>query len=561
MEYWIVCAPGGSGLKGAVSRLVDGLRAQFGEIEHQDVEEVLCNSAKTKSELQSMGVSLSGAPDMYDVTYNLQRDQVIEAWGEALAQALSNLQQSTAERKLLSCHLTLYGGRRREFYSPVDVSLFASEHRPTHLLLLMDDSLDMFARLRKARYLYTEARQIQDYVRSVERDEDVEVGALESVRPKLVLEWRVGTLSSLLAWRHTEMIIAESLARQTKAKYLAFGVKQSLSAAGRWLIDGNPTTAYLSHPISRPRRQWIESRTWPESVSQFNQLQTSLLAFGVVCVMPTAIDELRFRRGTQTPISKLEPELNARWPVPTDSVNYEDTLYMIEEGGPEHENLIAPESNEDFDPDPLLRSFEGQVKSEIAFRDHHLVANCPHLLVFRPLYVDGSFSGGVSAEIEHWNLHASLDKGSDRRAVFLHFTDDVQAMISRDPDAVKARILEIAKQNLEGAGWSSAIAAEIVRNAEGGHSLTNILDAGVIPPGRQDEIQERWPELQHIAEVQAFREKLTGVGLPISQVGIWLVEDSQAMTGSLQEVASFLRLEGEPPSHWEQMIPQLVPQE
>lgn len=563
MEYWLVCAPAGCGLKGAIDRLLSSLGSDLGTaaVDHEDVEDVLCDLAETRELLAEIGVPLYGPPTMFEVSYNLQREQVIRLWQQALDQALTSLRNGSGQLKLLSCHFTLYGGRRREFYIPLRISSLSSrEAVPTRLLLLIDDVLDMYARLTQPNYLYDEDKLSNDYIRGIQTEERVTTAQLEGIRPQLILEWKVSTLTALLAWRHADMLIAESVARQTRSKYLAFGVKNLLTVAKSWLLNHEPASAYLSHPITRPRTQLSDDGVWPDVVNQFNELQKAFQGREVYCVMPTAIDEFRFRRHPHDPISQLEPTLGPRWPIPTES-DYEDTLYLPPPGGPELENLIDPGGVATFNPDPWLRSFESQVKLEIAFRDHHLVANCAHLFVFRPLYDEGKFSRGVFAEIDHWNLLASENSGSHRRAVFIHFSADVGRMIELEGEDIVRRTFNNTERIWQERGWSPGNARRIREVVESGGALSSssLLDAGFVSPPQQNQIESEWPEVRMGARIAALREKLTGVALPESQLGIWVLGGADEMRASYDEIAQFTKGESPPPTSWEETAEALLP--
>jgi hypothetical protein len=76
-----------------------------------------------------------------------------------------------------------------------------------------------------------------------------------NLHSSLIFEWKISVLSNLLSWRHSEILMAESLARQLDANFLLWGVKQPTKIAASWLGKLDSTLVYLSHPISRPRRQ------------------------------------------------------------------------------------------------------------------------------------------------------------------------------------------------------------------------------------------------------------------------------------------------------------------
>ncbi len=558
--YWIVTAPGGSGLKDAVARLVHdlGMRLdpKYGVIV-QDVEEELCTLAGGRGLVDGSRVS------MLEVTHKLQREQVVRLWGEALDISLSKLAASPARAKLLSCHLTLYGGRRREHYSPVDVArLVSGPLKPSRLLLLVDDAFDMFARLTQPGYLYDFGAA--DYIDEVAMREGISSDAtLDSVRSQLKLEWQIATLSSLLFWRRADMVLAESLARQTGARYLAFGVKQSTAVAARWLSEVDAEATYLSHSISRPRRD----PKWPnvDLVREFTEVQSGLEPHRTLCIMPTSIDEYRFQRKKVRgrPMAKLQPRLTDRWPIPTalalidKSPAYSDTLYVAPSSGPKLKNLFEHKNVDELAVDSWLRSFEGLVSADISFRDHHLVACCPHLMVFRPLYLAGTFSRGVEAEITHWHLLASdRPAGSARRGVFVHFLDDIAALRTAGIGSIEASVRRILESKLTEAGLTPTSARRVVRVASPDSPGRSLLDTGLMTPIERRMARKSWPKIRRGAILGAAWERLTSIMAGKSmeavemQVGIWIVADMVELRREYASIAAFLKGKRPGPTTW-----------
>jgi hypothetical protein len=122
-KYIVVCAPSGSGLRGAIEKL----RNILPDTDVQDVEDILCESRQAEEDLSKAGVSrpLNAPkwPEMYDITWNLSRSQIVDLWKDAVSEALYRLKKSEKVIKILFCHLIYYGGRRDEFYSPINANL------------------------------------------------------------------------------------------------------------------------------------------------------------------------------------------------------------------------------------------------------------------------------------------------------------------------------------------------------------------------------------------------------------------------------------------------------
>lgn len=373
---------------------------------------------------------------MMDITWNLTRHDVVRLWQEAYEIALDELLEQEAQTRILSCHLMLYNGRRSEFYSPIGFGGADQNRRPPdRVLLLIDDIYDMFWRLTRENQLFEHgwwtAQRLQQYWE--EGGNEGPASWNEELKGQLTLQSNLQILSDLLEWRHSESILAEVIAREYSSPFLVLGVKQSTEAVAQWLEARQPRSTYLSHPISRPRRQFRKSGTWPDVVAEFNELQPKLIEQGTICVMPTAIDEYRIDRTPIEPMAVLIERLSARWPLP---LTQAELLYEPPVGtdAPEFLEVLslgidqreASEGSPQPSYDLLLRGLENQIKSEVPFRDHLLVAWNLDLLVFRPLYQSGAFSDGVGAEIKHW--WTAVLSGEDRRAVFIHFHDDLEAL-------------------------------------------------------------------------------------------------------------------------------------
>lgn len=537
MKYALVCAPPGTGLTHAISRLEEYFltgsptdavrRVQCEDVEHHLSKYV---SDEALAQLPSR--------DMQTVTRSLPRDLVISLWRDALKSGLKALSDSESQVKLLSCHLTLYSERRSEFYSPVSLDLLQPPNsRPTHVLLFIDDVFDMYARLTRPGEVYELASWMSKYVKGVWDQEGGEgTPDLEgSVKAAVELESRTTVLARLLSWRRTEMLFAESIADQLGAHFLVAGTKQRTATVGQWLAHESPTTVYLSHPISRPRRQQRKSPTgtWPDVVDEFNGIQQDLAARSVVSIMPTAIDEFRLERGEE--MLERRPRLAARWKLsaastellydanPTDPNGEHAALFGYGDDVPETDDVRARLS-------PVLRAIEDQIKSEVPFRDHLLVASIPHILVFRPMYDYGALSRGVLDEISHWSTAARYNPR--RRAVFYHGATDINDLIeSTDPESIAddLRTLSLAVSKMPRPDVGGLFRDEPEDLLGGG---------GVIR--REDRPSVRRQIAQTVGRAY-FEEVLSGEATaPREQLALFVGAPDQEISAVIAQVAEFL---------------------
>jgi hypothetical protein len=263
----------------------------------------------------------------------------------------------------------------------------------------------------------------------------------------------VTDLTSLVGWRRAEMIQAEALSFATNCPLTVLGVKHPLEVGSK-ILEGADSLrrVYLSHPISRPRRQHRLSGTWPQVVDQFNSIPLELAKGDVATIMPTAIDEYRLeppsienlvKSPTVLDLASRRPRLTARWlPAATEA-----GLIFADAGADWDFSFAASSASESKritqQVGGQLRSLENVIQQQIPYRDHLLVTHLPNLLVFRPLYGSedfdqtsgtfpdggGTFSAGVRREIEHWQDLAAASPGSARRAAFIHSQEDVRRLV------------------------------------------------------------------------------------------------------------------------------------
>jgi len=566
-NYVIVCAPAGSGLRGAIGKL----RNVLTDADFQDVEDILCKSRLAEEALSNGGVrrpsNVPKWPEMYDITWNLSRSQIVDLWGEAVSEALHRLKKSEKGIKVLSCHLIYYGGRRDEFYSPINASLLERDmFKPSHILLLIDDVYDMYLRLCDGNALFDPKVRIPSLQGRIREDEGIDVKTLPPEQlASLCLEWQVGVMTHLLSWRHLEIVIAETLATQLKTNFMVWGTKQLTRATAIWLQKDKPVSMYLSHPISRPRRKFRETGSWHEVVGHFNELQEGFLKNELICIMPSAIDEYRIRRKRRSGTLALrEPILEERWPLPAkmDLIMYS----MRDARDVNHERVMAFKKwhfeNRKFvdlghapsslceRADAVLGGFERQIEMQISSRDHLFVSWSNGILIFRPLFLEGTYSSGVRAEIVHWKLLAGTNH--EKRAAFIHFDEDVDTLLhyhQSDSERAGEMRSEIRDKVIEIISQDSSISpknAEFVIDYIKKGKPSEMLDQAPIPPKHIEEIGSKFSEYSKIAEKSWLLEKLTGhdIGIeeiPEEQIAVWIFKNKDDFKSRNSVIANFLK--------------------
>ena len=567
-NYIIVCAPSGSGLRGAIGKLQN----VPDDINVQDIEDILCESRQAEEALSKVGVSrppnVPKWPEMYDITWNLSRSQIVDLWEDAVKEALNRLNKSQKAIKVLSSHLIYYGGRRDEFYSPINASLLEKNlFKPSHILLLIDDVYDMYLRLSDEKALFDPKDRIPSLQGRIKEDEGIDVKTLPPEQlASLCLEWQVGVMTHLLSWRHLEIVIAEKLATQLKTNFLVWGTKQLTCAAALWLQKDRPVSVYLSHPISRPRRKFRETKKWHKVVGQLNKLQTEFLKNDLVCIMPSAIDEYRIKRKRRNGTLALrEPILENRWPLPakmdfimysrhgaTRDVNHEMVM-AFKVWDFENKRFVdlkhTPNSLRER-ADAVLRGFERQIEMQISSTDHLFVSWSNGILIFRPLFLEGTYSSGVKAEIVHWKLLARTNR--EKRAAFIHFDEDVNALLHYYKSGPKRawemswEIRDKLKEIISRFSNISQRNAELVIEYIEKGKTSEILEKAPIPLNQIGEISSRFPEYGKMSGKSWLLEKLTGhdIGIeeiPEEQIAVWVLKNMDDFKSRYSEIANFLK--------------------
>ncbi len=589
-SYAVILAPSGIDLRSTISKLKHHLGKN---ITPADIEDTLCDDVPdTRKALKPIALRNPPKISMYDVTWHLPRSKVAELWQKAVEQCLNKFKSpSNSSVKILSGHLTYYGGQRDEFYSVFNAGALLSDPdlKPSHVVLLIDDVYDMYLRLTKKGDLYDHKTRMPDYFSQIKDEEKVEIQGIDKEDiASLCIEWEVGVLTHLFTWRYLEIILAENLAAQLKSNFLVMGVKQLTKAVAYWIKEQEPKSVYLSHPIAEPRRERRKKGKWPPFVTQVNKMQEALLNKGIVCVMPTAIDEYRFasRKTGSRSLHKHTGFLEKRWPLLGDLT---ELLYSQPDGARDvnHDRLLLPKYwnfseeklvkyNEkprslEFRIDTYFRSFTRQIQFQIASRDHLLVTHTNGLLVLRPFYGGRpEFSGGVMKEVAHWET--LVRSGQEKRAAFVHFNKDIKDMLEarrKDPDfplydEFEGEMTRIAKKEH---GINERDFLELIK---GKKKKDTLGESSILPPIRTM-IKNELPNIRKKAKINLLRKYLTAMvevrdEVPDKDkkdksvyVGVWILDDSNQLTKSCSRISQFLKTGSPPDNNWQMRIEEIFP--
>ena len=133
----------------------------------------------------------------------------------------------------------------------------------------------------------------------------------------------VGSLLRVLMWREKDIACAANASRIIGAEHAVLASKHPVKTGARLLLGalsaemgelGISYPVYVSHPISRPRRDRLSKGVWPPFVEDLDAVVTTIAQEAesdchVIPIIPTAIDEFRILDdGTY-----LHPCLTPRW--------------------------------------------------------------------------------------------------------------------------------------------------------------------------------------------------------------------------------------------------------
>ena len=459
-EIALICAPSGTRLSKIAKKLTDP--------EHpsalQDLEAIICELYIGDPSHREMELQADELPTMWNVVRR-PRGELHGNWEKAFQKALNAcIDDSESKVRALCMHLSWYQPSTSELFSPVSISFMKqatqkANCRISHVIILIDDIYDMYSRLQGKRDTYRPeaiAKRAQRLhalrYSSDPTDKSTERSRIEAVE---------SALTHLISWRQHEILRAESLAQELRAKFTVFGIKHSTSAMQNLLQSTATSRVYLSHRISEVRRQNKNSNKLPDElgdwsavVEEVNSLHFEFAAKKQVLINPTAIDELRF--GGPDNSQKLLPYLAKRWSIPEAPEylsDHKDLLLTstMEETG----ELIAKQADADLDhehtkllsgslthPDEaassVARALASRIYFDVAFRDHVIVEHTPGLCVYRPFFRtregnsedNGSdWSGGVKPEILHWYRKATVESGTKRRIAFVHTRQEIRSKL------------------------------------------------------------------------------------------------------------------------------------
>lgn len=357
----------------------------------------------------------------------------------------------TGKDIVLAAHMCYYHQQTREFVSLINLDVLKDRFVPKMIVTLVDDVEHIFARLRQKGHMLSH----YDYHGFG--------GFVQACK----------NLSQLVHWRASELAFAETFARCIGCDHYVLALKHPVDTLGGLLFDHERPRAYLSHPITEPRRSLkAGDRETFDAFCEELELAAARLRAHVTLFEPTAIDEFRFESlELPTPEEGKRdtvylPSLSVRWPIPAPG---EDLAWcpVSDENPVDLYEYFTAQQLDDFraaktvvakarapvanpaNPEEvakaetrlaalvelgnathLVGSLVGDIGRAVTARDLKLVQQSDHLVVVRPLFHRRA-SGGVREEIrQHCQLMAA--RGDNRGGIWVFTSQSDEEEWSRE---------------------------------------------------------------------------------------------------------------------------------
>jgi hypothetical protein len=201
------------------------------------------------------------------------------------------------------------------------------------------------------------------------------------------------SLEQLILGRRFEVAIGDQISLSATCRHLVVAVSHPCDTLSRCIFRRGVKVAYLSFPISEPRRMELEGdMSGIDDVSAFirhahkRQKQSDSIA----CICPLAIDELplngALERVSDGDVMSFDRDAK-RWSL--------DDLW------PASERLGEPPTPYGTFPVEQVRDAAGNIRSDVKWRDYRLAEQANCLAVFCPIMKKGSrkLARGVLREI------------------------------------------------------------------------------------------------------------------------------------------------------------------
>ena len=359
-----------------------------------------------------------GVESIQEVITNNSRETIIKKWEENVKSIFHTFKTDPKKVNVIICHPVYYNILTREFFSIFNSTLIKEKSDElsmdiTHVAHLIDDIYDIFHRLTNSVELFGDSALIE-FMERYSKSFNLPFKNMQG-NPRAYVGWIQHCINSILNWRAQELLLTQNIAIQLNGKFMLWGIKQNPKILIDWLLK-DKQIFYISHPISEPRRILKNKKTWPPLVKILNDLPIKLQEKQILSVMPTAIDEFRFKKNNSNYTSKL----TERWPIPT-HVKKIFKNYSILDSDQNKLEILAPKKiifSPNFEGikkiskiatsriqeyvNSAFNTLEIAITESMANRDHTLVWHTDGIIVLEPYDItNNKIHGGVQKELDY----------------------------------------------------------------------------------------------------------------------------------------------------------------
>ena len=337
-------------------------------------------------------------------TFLLPGPLIRHLWRDAFEAVVKAAQESRKMGDVIvTLHLSFFLHSTREYFVPGDLPLLIEWIRESvdEVVTFVDDIYDVHQSLLGG---------------------STGIGMLD---PPETLDATIHDVIQILDWRSVEVMLASSISASADTRHHQFAVKHPTETLHDLLYSPKPIV-YLSHPISEPRRLFMEGRVDEARnlVSHMREVVSRLTGSATV-IEPTSIDELRFVSGSA--------RLSERWPFKQDD---RELVYVAPDVPPSGTGAFAFPVGWDSDKRSELESsdsiglLQSAISRHINARDHGLVESADQIACYRPLF-HGNASRGVEQELRHFDALVRSGLHKDATPVVFLPEEDRKAFARR----------------------------------------------------------------------------------------------------------------------------------
>lgn len=521
----------------------------------KNIEEIMLNSLETQLKKKEIIVAKM---NMHEALSRFTRDYLKKEWKKAIETIDTSLNTESSETVIIIAQLIYYSNARNEFYPMVDVGYLNETFlNISHVVLIIDDIFDIYKELSKESTELFGETTFRYFIESYKKNRGISDG-VKKLNSVVHLTWLSYCLNSILNWRAQEVTVAQSTASQIKCeKFIVWGLKQDPLTLKNWIMEKEKDLVYISHPITEPRQQY-KNLSNSAVVNIVNNTQERLRQHHIMSIMPTAIDELRFKKLAR----KNTPILLKRWPVPTKTTKILSKYSLLKNDYhnlqifyprkidlTNSKKLLKPGSVNSIkaEADGIISTLESMIQEQVSNRDHLLVWYTSAIIVIEPWSQKHKrLHGGVEMELKYLreindNIRTFEDKAKQKKLVVIYTKDSIRSIIKHYSFQESARQLmaEIVSKR------HGIEPNDMLRSLDKKLNISKMVSAlgRRIPPPQMNSIKNDLPNLTRLMCKKAFLR----TGLPLAEeqapIAVYIVKklDDVTSTKILSKIKKFIK--------------------